>query len=240
MKSLIKCLIIITAVIASSSRTASGQQTAETFEGQVEFQYKYLLHLPNGYESDTENAYPFILFLHGMGERGENLDLVKVHGPPKVLDNKKDFPFIVVSPQCPDGEWWQAYKLNALMEDLVKKYRIDKNRIYLTGLSMGGFGTWDFASRYPHWFAAIAPICGGGDALRIRRLKDMPIWAFHGMKDQVVPIERTLELVRALEKVDGDITFTVYPEAGHDSWTETYNNPALWDWFLEHKRQDSD
>ena len=239
MRNLINFLIITTMFTLFCAGPVSAQQTAELFEGEVTFQYEYLLHLPGDYDPESAQTYPFILFLHGAGERGDDLDSVKLHGPPKFLDQEKDFPFIVVSPQCPAGEWWESYKLNTLMEELAEKYRIDRHRIYMTGLSMGGFGTWDFASRYPHWFAAIAPICGGGDERRVRRLKDLPVWTFHGMKDQVVPVERTLELVRALEQVEGDIIFTVYPEADHDSWSETYDNPALWDWFLEHKRQDT-
>ena len=237
MKNSLKCILIITAIVLFSALNMSGQQTEEIFEGQVSFTYKYLLYLPDGYENDKEKDYPFILFLHGAGERGDDLSRVKAHGPPKIVDNNKDFPFIVVSPQCPRGESWTAYKLNALLEGLVEKYRIDKDRIYLTGLSMGGYGTWDLASNYPHWFAAIAPICGGGDVLRVRAIKDIPVWAFHGMRDNVIPIERSLELVRALEKVDGNIKFTVYPEANHNSWSQTYNNPELWEWFLEHERQ---
>ncbi|NQU88318.1 MAG: prolyl oligopeptidase family serine peptidase [Mariniphaga sp.] len=240
MKDYFKYIIIITAVIILSAPTISAQQTEEKFEGNVSFSYKYLLYLPDGYEIDNEKEYPFLLFLHGGGEKGENLNRVKVNGPPKFLENKKDFPFIVVSPQCPGDERWTAYKLNALIEGLVEKYRIDKERIYLTGLSMGGYGTWDLASNYPHWFAAIAPICGGGDVRRVRALKDIPVWTFHGMRDNVIPIERSLELVRALEKIDGNIKFTVYPEANHNSWTKTYNNPELWEWFLKHKRVDTE
>jgi len=240
MKSSLKCILIITTVVLFSTRTVSGQQTEEMFEGQISFIYKYLLYLPDGYEKDKEKEYPFILFLHGGGETGDDLSRVKVHGPPKILDNKKDFPFIVVSPQSPKGESWSAFKLNALMEDIVEKYQIDKDRIYMTGLSMGGFGTWDFAVKYPHWFAAIAPICGGGDVLRVRAIKDIPVWTFHGLRDNVIPIERTLELVRALESVDGNIKFTVYPEANHNSWSQTYENPELWEWFLKHKRQNTD
>jgi predicted peptidase len=230
----------MTAVVLFSSSNASGQQTEEVFEGQVSFAYKYLLYLPDGYENDKEMEYPFILFLHGGGEKGDDLNKVKRNGPPKVLDNDKDFPFIVVSPQCPGDERWTAYKLNALLEGLVEKYRIDKDRIYLTGLSMGGYGTWDLASNYPHWFAAIVPICGGGDVRRVRALKDTPVWAFHGMRDNVIPIERSLELVRALEKIDGNVKFTVYPEANHNSWSKTYANPELWEWLLNQKRQDTE
>lgn len=240
MKNYINYILIITAVILLSTPTVSAQQTEEMFNGNVSFSYKYLLYLPDGYETETETDFPFLLFLHGGGEKGDNLDKVKRNGPPKFLENKKDFPFIVVSPQCPKDERWTAYKLNELLQGLVEKYRIDKNRIYLTGLSMGGYGSWDLASNYPHWFAAIAPICGGGDVRRVRAIKDIPVWTFHGMRDNVIPIERSLELVRALEKIDGNIKFTVYPEANHNSWTKTYNNPELWEWFLKHKRVDTE
>jgi len=240
MKNLLKCILVMTAVVLFSSRTVSGQQTEEMFEGQVSFNYKYLLYLPDAYENDKENDFPFILFLHGGGEKGDDLNKVKRNGPPKFLENNKDFPFIVVSPQCPRDERWTAYKLNALLEGLVEKYRIDEDRIYLTGLSMGGYGTWDLASNYPQWFAAIVPICGGGDVRRVRAVKDIPVWAFHGMRDNVIPIERSLELVRALEKIDGNVKFTVYPEANHNSWTKTYNNPELWEWLLKQKRQDTE
>ena len=237
MKYCIKCILIIIAVGLFGFRTVSGQQTEEMFEGQVSFIYKYLLYVPDDYANDKEKEYPFILFLHGGGEKGDDLSRVKLEGLPNIIENKKDFPFIVASPQCPEGERWTPLKLNSLLEGIVEKYQVDKDRIYLTGLSMGGNGSWELAASYPHWFAAIAPICGGADVRRVRAIKDIPVWAFHGMRDNVVPIERTLELVRALEKVDGNIKFTVYPEAGHDSWTQAYNSPELWEWFLKQKRQ---
>ena len=240
MKTNIRCILVTAAVVLFGNLTMSGQQTEEIFEGKVSFNYKYLLYLPDGYVDDKEKEYPFVLFLHGAGERGSDLNKVKKHGPPKIIESKKDFPCIVVSPQCPAGESWTAFKLNALIEDIVEKYRIDEERIYLTGLSMGGYGSWDLASNYPHWFAAIAPICGGGDVRRVRSIKDIPVWAFHGMKDNVVPVERTLVLVRALEAIEGNIKFTVYPEAGHDSWTETYDNPEFWKWLFDQKRQDKE
>jgi predicted peptidase len=240
MKTNLRCILVTATVVLFGTLTMSGQQTEEMFEGKVSFNYKYLLYLPDGYEDDKEKEYPFVLFLHGAGERGSDLNKVKKHGPPKIIESKKDFPSIVVSPQCLEGEWWTPFKLNALIEDIVEKYQIDEDRVYLTGLSMGGYGTWDLASNYPHWFAAIAPICGGGDVRRIRTIKDIPVWAFHGMKDNVVPIERTLELVRALEAIEGNVNFTVYPEAGHDSWTETYDNPEFWEWLFEQKRQDAE
>jgi predicted peptidase len=186
-----------------------------------------------------------ILFLHGAGERGDDLDLVKKHGPPKILGEKKDFPvafgaasrFIVVSPQCPAGECWCNDTLIALLSNMVAKYRVDRDRIYLTGLSMGGYGTWSLAMEHSGWFAAIAPICGGGFPLLAHKIKKVPTWVFHGAKDEVVPIRESERMVSALKALGGNVKFTIYPKAAHDSWTKTYNNPKLYQWFLRHKRK---
>lgn len=196
---------------------------------------QYLLYLPKGYETEKKH-WPLIMFLHGAGERGDTLDLVKKHGPPKIVANRDDFPFIVVSPQCPKDQWWSVEMLEVLLEDIIKKYRVDENRVYLTGLSMGGFGTWALALARPDLFAAIAPICGGGSVHEVCRIKNVPVWAFHGAKDMVVPVARSQELVDALQKCGSNVKLTIYPEAGHDSWTETYDNPALYDWLLSLSR----
>jgi predicted peptidase len=119
----------------------------------------------------------------------------------------------------------------------LRKYRIDKDRVYLTGLSMGGYGTWALAAAHPEKFAAIAPICGGGNPAEAAKLARLPIWVFHGAKDPTVPIERSKEMVEAIKAAGGDAKFTIYPEAGHDSWTETYNNPELYQWLLAQKRK---
>lgn len=199
---------------------------------------KYLLFLPEDYEEESGRKWPLILFLHGLNERGDDIEKVKIHGIPKVYENDESFPFIVVSPQCPDNEWWTMKddELDALLDEVTEKYSADKSRIYLTGLSMGGFGTWHFAAVHPERFAAIAPICGGGVPIEAMLLKDVPVWAFHGAKDDVVPIELSESMVNALKSVGGDVKFTVYPEAKHDSWTETYNNPELYKWFLSCKK----
>jgi len=196
---------------------------------------RYLVHLPPGAEEGGKR-WPTILFLHGAGERGDDLKLVEVHGPPKNVKKQKDFPFIVISPQCAKGTWWSAPALEDLMKDVQAKYPIDADRIYLTGLSMGGFGTWSLASEHPDWFAAIAPICGGGDVFDVDRIKDVPTWVFHGAKDGVVSPVEAEDMVEALRKAGGRVRFTVYPEAGHDSWTATYDNPALYAWLLEQRR----
>ncbi|MHC4462057.1 MAG: carboxylesterase family protein [Planctomycetota bacterium] len=198
---------------------------------------QYLLFLPEGY-GEKQQRWPLILFLHGAGERGGDLRKVKKHGPPKIVEKKKDFPFIVVSPQCPTDDWWteKAEVLINLLDDIVMRYDVDTDRIYLTGLSMGGYGTWSLASVYPDRFAAFAPICGGGKRVMARRLTEVPVWAFHGAKDRVVPLKESEEMVNAVKARGGDAKLTVYPSAGHDSWTETYNNKELYDWFLEHRK----
>ncbi|MCB0264904.1 MAG: prolyl oligopeptidase family serine peptidase [Calditrichaeota bacterium] len=197
---------------------------------------EYLLYLPQNYET-SKDKWPLMLFLHGAGERGDDLEKVKVHGPPKLVANGKEFPFVLVSPQCPEGMWWSTDVLDALLNEITENYNIDENRIYVTGLSMGGFGTWALAEKYPHRFAAIAPVCGGGDPAAVPTFSHLPVWVFHGAKDNVVPIDRSEAMVNELKKNGADVQFTVYPEAGHDSWTETYDNPALYEWFLKQRRK---
>ncbi len=211
-------------------------QAEKSFSQVITVKMNYLLFLPEGYDSDTSKRWPLMLFLHGAGESGNDLSKVKQHGPPKIVEKKKDFPFIVVSPQS-SGRGWNPDTLNALLDDVVKNYRVDTDRVYLTGLSMGGFGTWALAAAHPERFAAIAPICGGGNPRSAGRLKDLPIWVFHGAKDSTVKIEASQAMVDALKEAKApEVKFTIYPDAGHDSWTETYNNPDLYKWFLDHKK----
>ena len=197
---------------------------------------KYLLYLPDGYSD--EEKYPLLVFLHGAGERGDDLELVKIHGPPKLIEAGHDFPFIIVSPQVPLDEWWSPDTVVWLTKEIMDNYSVDTEWVYLTGLSMGGFGTWRTATKYPEMYAAIAPICGGGDPSKAHLIKDVPVWVFHGAKDDVVPIKRSEEMYDALKEY-GNIEFTVYPEANHDSWTKTYENPKLYEWLLSHKRKSS-
>lgn len=198
----------------------------------------YLLFVPN--PSKGNQKPPLILFLHGAGERGNgNLPLVKKHGPPKNVESNPDFPFVVISPQCPTGKWWTDDNLQTMLLELIDKIeteqQTDSSRVYLTGLSMGGFGSWKLAAAHPERFAAIVPICGGGEPADAKSLAKLPIWVFHGAKDTAVPLKRSEEMVEAVKEAGGNIEFTVYPEAGHDSWTETYNNPKLYDWLMKHR-----
>jgi len=195
----------------------------------------YLLHLPESY-GRTKKRWPLILFLHGSGERGKNLELVKTHGIPKIVGQKPEFPFIVVSPQCPEGQWWSMDTLTTLLDAIERKYRVDKKRIYVTGMSMGGYATWQLANENPGRFAAIAPVCGGGNPHLAYKIKDLPIWVFHGAKDDCVPISESREMVSALRKLKGKVRFTVYPQTDHDSWTQTYANKGLYEWLLSHRQ----
>ena len=195
----------------------------------------YLLFLPSTYAVHPQR-WPLMLFLHGAGERGDDLQLVKRHGVAKIVEEQPAFPLLVVSPQCPPTEAWAPEPLLALLDDIEQHYDMDPERLYVTGLSMGGFGTWAVAIAAPDRFAAIAPICGGGDPSRVGVLRHLPVWAFHGARDPIVPLQRTVEMVEALRQCGGNVRFTVYPEAGHDAWTATYANPELYAWFLAHTR----
>ena len=231
-------IIIILSVGFTQQRKMGLKDTNEN-----EIDLKYLFFLPQDYYSDKNTRWPLILFLHGMGERGDDLELVKIHGIPKIVKTKKDFPFIAVSPQCPTEYVWRDKKMLHAVESLIlkiiKNYRIDKTRVYVTGLSMGGYGTWALAARRPDLFAAAVPICGGGDPATVIELNNLPIWVFHGGRDKVVLPEESEKMVRALEKAGGKVHYTLYPEAYHDSWTETYDNPALYDWMLKNRKVDN-
>jgi predicted peptidase len=199
----------------------------------------FWLHLPIA--AQMGKPCPLILFLHGAGERGDNLEQVKVHGIPKIVEQQPDFPFITIAPQCPvDSSWpFELDVLQALLDHAVANLPVDPARCYLTGLSMGGYGTWALAAQCPERWAAIAPICGGGSWLygfpqRVMRLVGLPVWAFHGARDPIVPLAESQRLVDALVTNGGDAKLTIYPEAGHDSWSETYANPELYQWFLAH------
>jgi len=217
---------------------AADRQQALTFTKEIRktLSAGYLLYLPKGYEDEESKAWPLMLFLHGAGERGSDLARVKLHGPPKRVEEGEEFPFVLVSPQCPEKQWWSVELLDHLLNEVAATHRIDEDRVYVTGLSMGGYGTWDLAMAYPDRFAALAPVCGGGSPHKTRLLTHVPIWVFHGAKDQTVPLTESELMVEALKKFDGEVKLTVYPEAQHDSWTETYENPELYDWFLKQRR----
>ena len=227
-------LFAVLACLHNTTRADDSRQTSQHLNVQVNVGTDYLLSLPGDYAK--QKSWPLVLFLHGAGERGHNLELLRKHGPPKLISEGTDFPFIVVSPQCPKNVWWAPIELTALLDDVISKHKVNENRICVTGLSMGGFGTWRLAAFTPQRFAAIAAFCGGGEPYWARRIAHLPTWAFHGAKDTGVPLERSQEMVDAVTEKRGKPRLTVYPEAGHDSWTEPYNNPQFFEWLWAQKR----
>ena len=231
----------------AKAQSANDALTPKTFKWKIARAgaTRYLSYVPKDYNGKAGKRWPLMLFLHGAGERGTNLQRVAIYGPPRRVKEGKEFPFILIAPQCPEGERWQDDALLKLLDHVVHNYAVDTNRVCLTGLSMGGFGTWKLGVAPPERFAAIVPICGGGETIdvllagreRAAALKSLPVWAFHGAKDPVVPLEESERMVNALKKLGGkEVKLTVYPGAQHDSWTETYNNPELYEWLLKHSR----
>jgi predicted peptidase len=199
--------------------------------------------------------YPLVIFLHGAGERGNDNNVQLVHGVKEFANAqaREKFPCFLIAPQCPTGKRWvevdwsakqhdmppkPSEPLNwllALLEQMKKEKPIDTDRIYVTGLSMGGYGTWDLLSRHAEMFAAAVPVCGGGDEAKASVMKGVPIWVFHGAKDTAVIPERSRNMVAAVKKAEGNIKYTEYPEVGHDSWNKAYADPELLPWMFGQK-----
>ncbi len=232
----------------------SREKMAQPVEGQ---QLAYLIYTPEDKEAKPADGWPLVLFLHGAGERGSDLDRVKVHGPPKLIGSNEHLArSVVVAPQCPAEKWWEAKTLKALVDEVLAAHpEIDRKRLYLTGLSMGGYGTWNFISEYPDYVAAAAPVCGGGNPNLLDILKDkpatpftftpeklarsraLPLWAFHGEADNVVPASQSEELVGLLKKAGNrKVKLTLYPGVGHDSWSRTYDDPAFYEWLMAQRK----
>lgn len=209
-----------------------------------DIQLPYLLHAPRQAPETESRQWPAILFLHGLGESGHDPALLLGQGLPQYVSAHPQFPFYVIAPQCPRNTWWPEIKdgIRALIDECIDLYPIDSKRLYLTGISMGGYGAWYYGVTWPHLFAAIVPICGGGYWFhgfpeRVKALKDVPVWAFHGALDDVVPLSESAQLVSELRTVSENALFTVYPYAAHDAWTATYHNPQLYEWLLSHQQR---
>ncbi len=197
----------------------------------------YLLFMPRDTTARIEGKFPLILSLHGIGERGSDLQRVKRDGLPRMLDGNNSFPFIVISPQCPATTEWYYHRtdtlLRKLLDEALVRYPIDRRRIYVTGFSMGGIGAWDLGIRYPNRFAAIAPIASRGeDSWNVCSMAEVPVWAFHGANDTTVPLSAAQTLVQRFINCGGEVMLTIYPNVGHDAWTRAYGNPQLYQWLL--------
>ena len=220
-------------------KTGTTQHTfSETITEKV--RGKYLLFLPENTGKPGVKL-PLILFLHGSGERGNNVADVGKIGLPKAAKSQPGFPFIVLSPQCPAKKWWTdpdvTRMVMAMLDDICKTYPVDLDRVYLTGLSMGGFGAFALAEQYPERFAALVPLCGGGNPYLAKRLKNIPTRIYHGAKDRSVPLMLSKQMASAIKQFKGDVELKVYPKLGHNIWGVTYDNPKLYEWLLTHRRK---
>jgi predicted peptidase len=234
---MIKRLLCL-ALLAVNCVSASAQTAQVAKSATMQLSIDYLLFQPKSY-SEKGKPVPLIVFLHGSGESGNDLERVKKWGPPAIVESNPDFPFMVVSPQASEPNGWNVPLLKGMIDDVLAKYNVDRSRVYLTGLSMGGYGAWELAMRHPEYFAAIAPICGGGNPRNVGKLKSIPTWVFHGAKDTAVPEAASAILVDALKAAGGNVKYTVLPEGGHvDSWVYAYDSKTgLFDWFLQQRKQ---
>ena len=198
----------------------------------------FALYLPKDFDSDPDKKWPLLIFLHGAGERGSDLKAVHRHGPFREIREGREFPFVVVAPQVPEDSLWEGHQetLNEMLDDWIAAYRIDPDRVYLTGLSMGAYGAWSWGSLNADRFAAMMPLCGSGDPNRASRLRGVPVWAFHGDQDDTVPLSGTANMVEKLQSSGGDVRFTVCEGVGHDCWTETYHREDIYEWLLSKHR----
>lgn len=229
-------LLLIGMRIAAEEKSASVAEP-HFFKTQIsrETSVRYLISLPSGYR-ESKQQWPLIFFLHGGSGRGDDIHLVSRYGPPEIAAKRPDFPFIVLSPQCPKGEIWaDADLLISLLDDVLARYRIDPDRVYLTGASMGGRGAWYLAYKHPERFAAIIPICPWAPNIDwAPALKDIPIWVFHGDKDTLAPIGDSEDMIKALQAVGNNAKFTVMPGRGHDI-VDVYDRPDLYEWLLQRR-----
>ncbi len=203
--------------------------------------FGYSIYLPEGYTESKK--YPLIVALHGAGERGNGKDelwyVEKIGICKSVKLGLFDGECIIFAPQCNHPYVWnqQVFALKELIDEIIAGYSVDENKVSVTGMSMGGFGTWEMALTYPEMFSAIAPVCGGGMAWRVPALKGMPIWAFHGDNDATVNISNSVEMVNAARNYSSQVKFTVFTNVGHNSWDSAYLDTNVIDWLLSHDRR---
>lgn len=254
MKHLTSCFlgILLAGCAASMGAATPEDETQARTISNGDFVLPYRIHIPPNLPEGQK--VPLVLFLHGAGERGDDNARQMIHGIPSLLDYFKNHPAILLIPQCPKEMRWvevhwgdKAHTMPAtpsvpmqavlkLLKQTMQELPVDPRRVYVTGISMGGFGTWDIIQREPDLFAAALPICGGGDTAQAERLANLPVWAFHGQADQVVIPERSRDMIAAIQQAGGRPIHTEYPGVAHVSWTQTYNNSAVLDWLFAQKK----
>lgn len=228
MKYFFVVIAILLSFNISSAQTSNKRQV----------KYSYQLYVPKEYNNNNVQGkkWPLIIYLHGRSIRGNNLEKLNRYGLPNLVSKGWNFPFIIASPQCPgDRNWDTDDWFSPMFKELKTKYNIDPSRIYLTGMSMGGCGVWSLAMSFPNVFAALIPLCGGGNPKNIDRIKNIPVWAFHGTQDHVVPMVQTEQMVKALQKINGKVKFTKVRGVGH-GLQKVYEDYSIYDWLLHHVR----
>ena len=239
--SLLKCAFIFLAGSSlAAEQPAPGTVSEQAFKVSAEQTIPYLFSLPTKFDPASNEKWPVILFLHGRGESRGPLSIVAKWGPPRMVKRGDDFPYILIAPQCPSESRWtdddQQSGVLKLLDHITKSFPVDTTRIYLTGLSMGGYGTWKMAAENPDLFAAVSPICGRGNPADAAKLVNLPIWVFHGTEDTAVLYRHSDDMVRAIRKAGGKkVRFTTLQHVGHNSWSAAYATPELYQWFDRHK-----
>jgi len=231
---IIFAILTATSILQAQS-PEPGKQVEQKLRLKSGGEIPFLLYLPKDFESKPGKV-PVMLFLHGRGESDGPLSVVRKWGAPRQVDRGENLPYVLVSPQCPRSDSWdkltQQAALLELLQFVTEKFRGDEDRIYLTGLSMGGYGSWRLASDHADKFAAVAPICGGGNPGDAPKLKWLPIWAWHGTEDKAVPFRRSVEMVEAIQKAGSTtVRLTSLEGIGHNSWEAAYATPELYEWL---------
>lgn len=218
--------------------SANGQKLEQKSLRQSSYTTDYYLYMPANYDPGEIKDYPLVIFLHGAGERGRDITVVGCHMMFAKEKYWPDYEAIVAVPQCHSDINWEPMVLNQMLREITTCCRVDPDRVYLTGLSMGGYGTWKWAASNPELFAAVAPVCGGGDPDDVWKMRNLPVWAFHGEKDDIVPCSESVMMVEALRKLGAEPKFNTYPEIKHNAWDKAYYMTEFYDWLFSQKRQD--
>ena len=230
------------AIVLILFQGCSAQKNSQLINSEMETvvfeSLSYYLYFPKDYKSEKNKKFPLLLFLHGGGESGDSLSTIKSNGPPKLIVEGKQFPFLILAPQNPyKMKWWNTRAVAQLLDTIVANNRVDKNRIYLTGLSRGGSAAWEMAVQYPDKFAALAVVCGMTPLPYASWInKDLPIWVFHGDQDKSIPISESVNMVDKLKVMGYNVKFTIYEGVGHNSWENAYTNEALYSWFVKQRK----
>lgn len=233
-----KSISRFTLLFLSFGYLLKAQEIKTEFNKEIKSSHKisYVLDYPQ----NSKGKVPLIVFLHGSGERGTNLEMVKAHSPFTYKNLIKE-PVAILAPQCPENVWWDTETVYQLIKEIQQKYNIDESRIILTGLSMGGWGTLKLAMEHPEMFSAVVPVCPPVDRLMkvsAKNYQDLPMKIFHGGNDDIVSSMNSIEIYQEIKKYNKNVELTLFPDDNHNSWDSTYSNPKLYEWMLSQKKSD--